>query len=201
MQTHEELLAPIIREHHGASKGFARHYLTLYSLILGLEAKSVLEVGMGFSTPTIMTALGQTGGSLTSCDMRTIEGTGNDPESLKQFPRWTFLQGKTDDTLKTVTGPFDLVLHDGSHEFKEVYRDLRTIIPMIRQNGLLLVHDTEHGQKNFKLRLAVRLALLFKRHESVTLPYGYGLTIVRLLGNKKNGKVEIKWEKESGAKA
>jgi predicted O-methyltransferase YrrM len=195
MQNYEEQLASIIREHHGNDKGFARHYLTLYSLVLGLEAKSVLEVGMGFSTPTILAALEQTGGSLTSCDMRPLEGTGNDPETLKRFPRWKFLQGKTDDTLPTIPGPFDLVLHDGSHEFKEVYRDLRNILPKMRQNAILLVHDTEHNQKNFKLRLAVRLALLFRRHEIVTLPYGYGLSIIRILGNKKNGKVEIQWEK------
>lgn len=188
-----EGLQEIVHQHHDSKSGFARHYLTLYSIIVGMEAKNVLELGMGFSTPTILTALEVTGGTLTSCDMRPIEGTGNSTELLTKYPHWKYVQGKTKETLKKVQGPFDVVLHDGSHEFKEVYEDIRAIVPMMKKNGIILVHDTEHGA--FKLKLAAKLAMLFRRHSMVTLPYGYGLTIVRIHGNYGNGEVSTTWEK------
>lgn len=195
----DDRLDEIIREHHGSKKGFARHYLTLYSIILGMEAKSVLEVGAGFSTPTILKALEITGGTLMTCDMRPIEGTGNKPESLKKYSNWKYLQGKTEKTLKDLIGPFDVVLHDGTHEFRDAYRDLRRIIPLVKKNGLILVHDTEH--RAFRLKLAVKLATLFCRHEKATLPYGYGLTIIRILGNGQNGSVITTWEKNRSKEA
>ena len=188
-------ISRIVDAHHGSSSGFSRHYLTLYSIILGIEAKSVLEVGAGFSTQTILAALKETGGKLMTFDMRDLKGTGN-PESLRtEFANaWTYVQGDTRNTLHTIEKmTFDVILHDGSHEWRVVLKDLRKILPHIKQNGLLLVHDTEHPA--FRLKFATRLALIGYRHEIVTLPYGYGLTIVRILGNKRNGSVRTTWEK------
>lgn len=185
----------IIEWHHGAKSGFSRHYLTLYSLVLGLEAKKVFEFGSGFSSKTILEALKKTGGELITNDMRSITETGNSEQDLKENPNWKYLQGKSLDVLKNEkTTGFDLVLHDGSHNVGVVYKDLRKIIPRVKKNGLILVHDT--FCKGFHLDLSIRLALLFVRHEKVTLPYGYGLTIIRILSNYGNGQIETKWEKE-----
>lgn len=193
----EHSFEELVRRHHGDVSGFSRHYLTLYSLVLGMEAKNVLELGAGFSTQTILEALKQTGGKLITCDVRDLSDTGN-PESLRTDFKdvWTYLQGDTRQTLASLSNKvFDVVLHDGSHEWRVVYKDLRKILPLIKHNGILLVHDTEHIP-TYRLMLATRLALLGYRHEIVTLPYGYGLTIVRILGNKKNGSIELSWEKK-----
>lgn len=188
----------IVQNHHGDTLGFSRHYLTLYSIVLGIEAKEVFEFGCGFSTPTILKALEQTGGHLTTCDMRPIEKTGNNPSLLEEYREtWTYLQGDSLETVPpAISGKiFDFVLHDGSHEWRVVYKDLRKILPHIKHNGILLVHDTEHIP-TYRLKLSVRLALLGYRHEILTLPYGHGLTIIRILGNKKNGSISTTWEKE-----
>ena len=52
--------------------GLTRHYLTLYSIVLGMESTNVFEFGAGFSTQTIVEALKLTGGKLTSVDMRSL---------------------------------------------------------------------------------------------------------------------------------
>lgn len=191
------LMQEILEQHHGGTSGFSRHYLTLYALALGLEAKRVFEFGAGFSTKTLLAALEKTGGRLTTCDVRALAQTGNGPEMAEQYKGcWTYLQGDSREKVREVSKEvFDLVLHDGSHEWRVVWRDLVTIIPRIKQNGILLVHDTEHVP-TYRLKLAVFLALLFVPHEKVTLPYGYGLTMVRILGNARLGKIETSWEKE-----
>lgn len=177
--------------------GFDLHYPLLYGLIIGMEAKNVLELGAGFSTPTILAALEQTGGNLITCDQRSIEQTGNDPSLKQQYPSWKYLEGNTDDMLPTITKErFEVILHDASHDVFPVYKDLRKIIPLVKQNGIILVHDTEHPA--FRHKWAVRLALLFTCHKKITLPYGYGLTVIRILGNRKNGRVSLTWTKKRG---
>ena len=59
------------------SGGFDLHYPFLYGLIVGMEAKNVLELGAGFSTPVILEALKKTNGALITCDQRNIKDTGN----------------------------------------------------------------------------------------------------------------------------
>lgn len=192
----ETIVQKIISQIEKNSSGFTLHYLFLYSLIVGMEAKNVLELGAGFSTPVILEALKKTNGALITCDQRNIQDTGNDPSLKENYPAWTYLQGDTRQTLSTVSKDmcFDVVLHDGSHEWRVVYKDLRKILPLMKHNAILLVHDTEHVP-TYRLKLAVRLALLGYRHETLTLPYGYGLTLVRMLGNHRNGEVKITWTK------
>lgn len=192
-----EIVQKILEKIETHDGGFSLHYLFLYNLILGMEARNVLELGAGFSTPVILSALEKTGGTLTTCDMRDMKDTGNDPTLKETYSTWTYLQGDTRTTLNTLkTQSFDVVLHDGSHEWRTVYRDLRKILPHMKKNGIILVHDTEH-LPTFHLKLAVRLALLFTPHERVTLPYGYGLTIIRVLKEYGNGSVSLTWRKKS----
>ncbi|OHB24572.1 MAG: hypothetical protein A2542_03170 [Parcubacteria group bacterium RIFOXYD2_FULL_52_8] len=192
----DDILKRIYERHHGNTSGFSRHYLLLYTLVLGLEAKKVLEFGSGFSSIVILEALRHTGGRLISTDMRPVSNTGMSPEEIAEHPEWTYLEGNSLTTIPVLkeTG-FDLVLHDGSHEWRVVLRDLKRIIPRMKQDGLILVHDTHHRGKNFHLLLATQFALLGVRHEKVTLPYGYGLTITRIKGDRGHGRVSTTWEK------
>jgi len=186
----------IIKWHHSAQSGFARHYLTLYSLVLGLEAKKVFEFGSGFSSKVILEALKYTSGKLITADLRSINETGNSAEDLLKNPNWRYIQGNSLNILKELSDVgFDLVLHDGSHEWRVVLRDLRFIIPRMKKNGIILIHDTFHKTKNFRLTWAVWLAFLFIPHESITLPYGYGLTIIRLKRGYGHGEILTSWEK------
>ncbi len=185
----------ILKENLNNEKGFSLHYLMLFSIIIGMEAKKVFEFGCGFSSKTILSALQITDGHLTTCDQRPINKTGNNENDLNFYKkRWKYIEGKSADKLKEVKGPFEVVLHDGAHDLLTVARDIWKIKKHIKQNGLLLVHDTNHP-KLYTMKLAVTLGLIFTKHEKVTLPYGCGLTIIRIKGNKKIGKVKLTWKK------
>jgi len=56
----------MLDRHHSDDAGFCRHYMLLYSIVLGMEAKSVFEFGSGYSSKTILKALSKTGGHLYS---------------------------------------------------------------------------------------------------------------------------------------
>ena len=192
----------IVDKHHKNDTGFCRHYLTLYSIVLGMETQSAFEFGCGFSTKTILEALKETGGKLITCDPRSIDGseggksTGNSKEDIEKYAHcWKYIQKISEEGLKDLTDEtFDFVLHDGSHTLEIVREDIKTIVPRIKKDGLLLLHDTEHPTSNFNLIDAIDW--LDCRFSRVTLPYGYGLTIVRIEEDFGNGEVKIKWRKE-----
>lgn len=177
--------------------GFRLHYLTLYSIIYGMEAKNVFEFGCGYSTQVILEALSETGGKLTTNDLRKIEDTSNPKELIEEHKHhWRYLEKRSDEALKNdIAGEvYDVVLHDGAHEVLTVMKDIRQIVKHMKQDAILIVHDTNH--KSFPyLPWAVRLGLFPYRYELVTLPYGSGLSIVRLKSNLGNGRVELKWKK------
>ena len=178
--------------------GFTLHYMMLYSMIYGMEAKNVFEFGCGHSSRVILSALEKTGGKLTTNEKRDIKDTGNRPEMLEEYKdSWRYLQKRSDEALKNdIKGEkFDVVLHDGAHEAPIVLRDIRKIVKHMKQDAILLVHDTNH--KSFPyLPWAIRLGLFPYRYEKVTVPYGFGLTIIRLKSNLGNGKVKLTWKKE-----
>ena len=73
----------IVKKHHADDAGFCRHYLLLYSIVLGMETKSAFEFGAGFSSRVILKALQKTGGRLISCEMRDIESVGLSREEIE----------------------------------------------------------------------------------------------------------------------
>lgn len=176
-----------IRRAHSTEGGMARHYLTLYACVIGVEAKSVFEFGGGHSTTTILEALEETDGTLITCDPQKAEALW-----LKPNDRWTHLKMESRKALKTLEDNqmFDLVFHDGTHKEREVRHDIKLIFPHLKKNGLLLIHDTFDNEKSYGI-LNV-LSDIIKEHS--TLCYGHGLTIVR----QTEGDISIqpKWTKD-----
>ena len=200
------MLDELISRHHANNAGFCRHYMTLYSIVLGMEAKNVFEFGSGFSSKAILMALKETGGKLITCDYRPLDKTGifydlDDNFMREMSNKWRYINKRSSAALKDIDGEFfDVVLHDGSHKWEEVAEDLRTIIPHVKGGGMILVHDTAHPTENFQLKKAIN-AMDWAHGgefciERLTLPYGYGLTLIRLLDDFGNGQVEIQWKKQ-----
>ena len=191
----------IAAQHHASDSGFSRHYLTLYSLVMGMEAHSVFEFGAGHSTKAILGALEHSGGYLVSCDVRSLDeisqlGVGFDHT---YWDRWIFLQGNSRGIVNRLScefGPYDLVLHDGSHDPDEVRDDLRDIVPQMRRDSLLLIHDTEHPTIEYGLAPAVEEALAGVAHSRVRLPFGYGLDVVRIEEDFGHSPVTLNWRKQ-----
>lgn len=180
--------------------GFFKHYYTLFALVDGLEAKKTFEFGTGISTKVIVEAIKRTGGYHTSCDVRDLIDTGVHPSFfVDNGDVWNYLQKSsltiTPEEFKEM-GPFDFVLHDGSHNAGEVRKDLINILPSMKKNSILLVHDT-FNKKYPGMEKAVELALakVGIASERIILPYSYGLTLVRITDDLGNGTVTPTWSK------
>jgi predicted O-methyltransferase YrrM len=178
--------------------GFMKHYYTLASIVEGLEAKNTFEFGTGISTMLIVDAVKAYDGKHTSCDIRNLVDTGVPPAYyVENANHWTYLQ-KNSNSLKVEDfnnmGPFDFVLHDGSHIPGEVAKDLQKIVPVMKQNSILMVHDT--WTDNFKgMHQAVIRATSGIFCEAITLPFSNGLTIMRITQDFGHGTVTPTWSK------
>jgi len=113
--------------------GFMRHF----------ARGNILEIGVryGVSTSAFLLGIEKNGGHLYSVDI--------DLECGKLFnrPEWTFLCADSQ-SPRALDGPdwndargFDLILIDGDHKPEAVRHDLRQFAPLLRRNGMLLVHD------------------------------------------------------------
>ena len=191
--------------------GLSLFYPLIYSIVVGMETKCAFEFGAGKSTRVILDALKETGGHLYSIstdpqrDVMTksemwsgCSCCGHDVDWLYDpyTENWTHAQGQSKDILKhfrtqNMKEPFDLVLHDGSHTEEVVFEDLTFILEKMKYNSILLVHDVLHSQTGVGMRRAVKEAMKPYKHELITLPFGFGLSVVKLKDNKQNGTVKI----------
>lgn len=172
--------------------GLAVHYPLIWSLVVGLEARRVFEFGAGPSSAVLLDALEHA----SSDGEHLLESIGTDPTPACARPAcravgaawsdhggWRHLTGLSQEMLPPQAaqmGPFDFVLHDGSHAADVVASDLRLIVPHVRQFGMLAIHDTQHSYSGEEMRRGVREGLQGVDYTAVTLPYGYGLTLVRI---------------------
>lgn len=159
--------------------GLALHYPLLHAAVLGLGAQCTLEFGAGGSTRVIVDALALTGGCHLSISMESRAEL-RAAHSIENS-RWLHAQGLSEAHRDLATGELDLVLHDGSHAADVVIADVAWTWPRLRRFGLLLVHDTQHSYVGEEMRrgLSLGLASARARYTSTTLPYGFGLTIIR----------------------
>lgn len=157
--------------------GLSLHYPLLHAAVLGLAARRTLEFGAGGSTRVFIEALPKKG-IHTSISTETAEQV---TESSGAFPGpyWIHLHGCSDAYRDFDPGPLDLVLHDGSHAADVVSADIAWAWPHLRQFGLLLVHDTQHSYCGAEMRTGLQRGLRGARFSATTLPYGFGLTIIR----------------------
>ena len=162
---------------------------------MGRISKNVFEFGSGYSTHIILNALEKTGGILTSCDVTDYTENPSITEFTKKSNRWNFYNGNSTEIFEDMElEQYELILHDGSHVGEEVLVDLNNIYPYLKNDGILITHDTRHHTLGEGMSKAVEEFVKDKDVEYATLPYGYGLTFIRNKGNVDN-KVELTWRK------
>lgn len=166
--------------------GLALHYPLLHAAIVGLGARLTLEFGAGGSTRVISDALGPGGvhRSISTESWKAVaERNGINLDRCDGGAVWFHVQGDSQERRGELDrcGPFDLILHDGSHAADVVAGDIAWAWPRLRPFGLLLVHDTQHSYCGAEMRagLADGLARAEAMYSATTLPYGFGLTIIR----------------------
>ena len=189
------ILEQIAAKAERGDTGMSLHYGFLYSCVVGLESKNVFEFGSGYSTHIILNALEKTGGILTSCDVTDYTENPSITEFTKKSNRWNFYNGNSTEIFEDMElEQYELILHDGSRVGEEVLVDLNNIYPYLKNDGILITHDTRHHTLGEGMSKAVEEFVKDKDVEYGTLPYGYGLTFIRNKGNV-DSKVELTWRK------
>jgi len=107
--------------------------------------------------------------------------------------------GKSEDFLANYDGEqLDFVFIDGDHKHEASLSDFTGVLPYVSNNGLIVLHDTYPPNLAFtrpgRCIDTYKTADYIRRNidhvESVTLPFYYGLTIVR------NCNTQLAWDSE-----
>lgn len=157
----------------------SKHLLLLYSMVAGLQSKAVIDIGVGSTTCALRAAAEKIGAVVYSCDAdkpRTGHLVDHQSES------WKFFSGLSDDFFKWLPTDliFDFCMHDGAHHYEQVHKDLLNIIPRMKQFGLICLHDTQQVTLGPDEAKAVQHAARIHPLTWMTMPFGCGLTIIRV---------------------
>ena len=155
----------------------SKHLLTLYSLVIGLNAKTIVELGLGNTTGVLRAAAAKTGAVLYSCDFdrrrfQNLLAEQDDNWKLHLEPSLTF--------LKRAPEPIDFFLHDGAHDYLTVKNDLEIALPKMRQFALICVHDTQQVDLHTGMLAAIADATAGFDVSITNLPFNSGLAILRV---------------------
>ena len=120
----------------------SRHLMTLFSLVISIKAKNILELGVrdGGTTVPFLMALEHTGGNLTSVDI-------NDSLKLREMvglrENWKFEISDALTFLKNIKQNtiYDIVYIDDWHDGLHVKQELKYIENHITTSSLILLHD------------------------------------------------------------
>jgi len=160
-----------------ASSGISVHLLAVYSMAVGLNAKKIVDLGIGSTTKMLRLAAQETGGKVYSCDGNVKRFT---YLLDRQEENWSLSLCRSEKFLQEIEGPIDFVMHDAAHDYHQVKLDLELLLPKMRTFGLICLHDTQQPDLSHAMLAAIRDAIQDKPVSLVTLPHASGLTILRL---------------------
>jgi predicted O-methyltransferase YrrM len=123
-----------------------KHLLTLFSIALSIEAKSILELGVrsGATSLPFLMAAGLTNGYVESVDLNPT--TFICPEEY--IDNWKFYQANALSILKEKTEnkiKYDLIYVDDWHSYEHVKEELEYIDQLVRPGSVVILHDLMYG--------------------------------------------------------
>lgn len=163
-----------------------QHLLTLYTIARFLPAKVAVEIGTDDGSSTIPLLLGmmENDGVLYSIDPAPCGIAKDRVNAAAMDLRWRFINKRSADAVQDVPPLIDLLFIDGDHSAGGVRADWENYSPLVRRNGLVLFHDAMN-QKEFPgiyTLIETDIRPNWGEYECCTLPFGWGLTIVRRVG-------------------
>ncbi len=155
----------------------SKHLLVLYSLVVGLDAKTIVDLGIGATTRALRAAASVTAGIVHSCDFdRKRYGYLLEHQDAS----WRLSLDDSGAFLSAFEGPIDLLMHDAAHHYAQVRRDLEIVLPKMRRYGVVCVHDAQQTELAPGILAAVTDVASRFRTSSTVLPFGAGLLILRV---------------------
>ena len=165
----------------------SKHLLVLYSIVKGLKAKRVLEIGYGRSTSVLARAVNENEGRMICCDWDDFSNC----LSKKENKVVKYIFGNSSEIWKRDEGfDFSFLDHFGKEGLKIpfLFSEIENCLSKMKTNGIIAMHDS--FVESFRMNKTLDLLQDRKDVEYVTLPYNYGLTILRYKGESKYGKIE-----------
>jgi predicted O-methyltransferase YrrM len=133
-----------------------------------------------------------------------LVGVDTDPQTaafVQEAPNVRFVRGTTDEFVEGLRHSpmtIDMLFIDADHRCESVIRDFRGCFPFVRQQGLILLHDTHPGDKSLidpqggwcgdAYRAIGQLQVSAVDYEMMTIPVSPGLTLCR------KRKRQLSWE-------
>jgi hypothetical protein len=159
------------------SSSGSKHLLILYSLVVGLNAKIIAEIGLGQTTGALRAAAALTGATVHTCD---FDKRRHEHLLAQQDEHWRLYLEPSTSFIARLPEPLDLVLHDGAHDYSTVAQDLRLFLPKMRQFGLICVHDTQETELYRDMLAALKDGVAGFSVSITNLPFSCGLAIIRV---------------------
>lgn len=165
------------------------HEFFLYSLVRGIRPRTLLEIGVrtGISTMAMTQAIADGG---IHCDYHVCDIDNTCTRLSLPIPVGFHIM-TSNDLAQKWTLPLDLLMIDGCHEYTQVYLDFTHFITFMNPGSFILFHDTNPAERDKHpgacwdaYRILEDLKKLKDSLEFVTLPYSYGLTIVRVIAQQ-----------------
>ena len=180
----------------------SKHLLTLYSIARGMNAKAIVEVGFGRYSFALAKAAHLNGGRFYTCDNRDFSYLLSEEE--KEVTTYVHANSNKLWPQLTENGiDFAFLDYFSSESWGKdfVFNEFYNCFNLLKENGMICLHDTLVGKyalSEFVEELKTRrFGLLHNSDlEVISLPYNYGLGIVRRLKESPYGKVEDTFEKK-----
>ena len=134
-------------EHSKRPTDIHQHLVTLHGLVTGINAKTVIELGVNTaeSTVALLEAVAATDGILTSVDIQDLPQTRPMLEGYGLTGRWQFHM-MDDIKFGLEVWPkgklADLIFVDTSHQYAQTKREIEVFEPILRPGGIMVFHDT-----------------------------------------------------------
>lgn len=166
-------------------KDTATHYLVLYSIAKFLPARVSVEIGVDDGSTTLPMLLGtaENGGKLFSVDPAPCGPALAAVANSGLSDRWMFHNCKSAEFAENCPRPIDFLFIDGDHSPEGVRYDWETFEPLVKVNGIIAFHDILNTDAFPGILELIEGDI--KPHpnkwECLTLPYGWGLTLIRKL--------------------
>jgi len=142
--------------HKNSGSVMRSHTLLLYEIALESKPDNILELGVGTkgqSTQIFLSALEENeNGRLFSIDINVRRSIYERIED--RFGKyWTMIIGDSHSQIvynQVKDIKFDLIFIDGDHSYEGVKKDFEMYVPLLKDGGLLLMHDTINAHEGVK---------------------------------------------------
>ncbi|MCA8969610.1 MAG: glycosyltransferase [Planctomycetes bacterium] len=157
----------------------SKHLLTLYSIAHGLKAKRIVEIGFGRSTFVLARAAFENHGTLESCDVEDFSSL------LSETERRTVRchVGSSESFWQRVAPGFDFAFLDHFSSESQpgdwIVHELEQALTKLAPSGILAIHDGFVAKYRLHSVVEMLRHQLGVRYECLTLPFNYGLTLLR----------------------